>query len=110
MGYCLCCQTVVAEDAQVFREDIGLRTVCLLIGGCFSMAFALGVKRTSRRPSRRFVELRIVSSIKGAASLPTRQFFNRYPVLKIQEMTTRHAARNPRVIKKLVTTLTSAVP
>jgi hypothetical protein len=30
--------------------------------------------------------------------------------LKIHEITARHAARNPRVIKKLVTTLTSAVP
>ena len=45
-----------------------------------------------------------------AASLLPRQFFSRYPVLNIQEMTKRHIAKNPMVIEKLVTTLTSAVP
>jgi hypothetical protein len=54
--------------------------------------------------------VRRTNEARGAASLLPRQFFNRYPVLKIQEMTTRHAAKNPTVIKKLVTMLTSAVP
>jgi len=38
------------------------------------------------------------------------QFLMRYPVLNSHDITARHSTKNPTVMQKLVTTLTSATP
>ena len=42
--------------------------------------------------------------------LPIAQLFSRYPVLKIHATVARQIAKNPKVIAKLTSTLTSDVP